>query len=34
MKEKIATFIVGTVFTFIWVGLPIIVGLIVEAIVK
>lgn len=34
MKEKIATFIVGTVFIFMWVGLPIIVGLIVEAIVK
>lgn len=32
MKEKIATFIGGIVFTFMWVGLPIVVGIIVEAI--
>lgn len=34
MKEKIATFIVGIVFTFMWIGLPIVVGLIASAIVK
>lgn len=34
MKEKIATFIGGIVFTFMWVGLPIVVGIIVETIVK
>ena len=33
MKQKIATFAVGMAFVFIWVGLPVLVGLLVETIV-
>lgn len=32
MKQKIATIIVGMAFVFIFVGLPILVGIVVEAI--
>lgn len=33
MKQKIATFAVGMTFVFMWVGLPVLVGLLVETIV-
>lgn len=33
MKQKIATFAVGMAFVFIWVGLPVLVGLLVEIVV-
>ena len=33
MKQKIATIIVGIAFIFIFVGLPVLVGLLVEIVV-
>lgn len=30
MKQKIATFVVEMAFVFMWVGLPVLVGLLVE----
>lgn len=33
MKQKIATFVVGMAFVFMWVVLPVLVGLLVETIV-
>lgn len=33
MKQKIATFIAGMAFVFMWTGLPILVGLLAEKIV-
>jgi hypothetical protein len=33
MKQKIATFMVGMAFAFMWVGLPVLVGLLVEIVV-
>lgn len=33
MKQKIATFAVGMTFVFMCVGLPILVGIVVETIV-
>ncbi len=33
MKQKIATFMVGMAFVFMWVGLPVLVGLLVEIVV-
>ena len=33
MKQKIATIMVGMAFIFMWTGLPILVGLLVETIV-
>jgi hypothetical protein len=33
MKQKIATIMVGMAFVFMWTGLPILVGLLVETIV-
>lgn len=33
MKQKIATFMVGIAFAFLWVGLPVLVGLLVEIVV-
>lgn len=33
MKQKIATFVVGMAFVFMWTGLPILVGLLAEKIV-
>lgn len=33
MKQKIATFMVGIAFVFMWTGLPILVGLFAEAVV-
>ena len=33
MKQKIATFVAGMAFVFMWVGLPVLVGLLVETII-
>jgi hypothetical protein len=33
MKQKIATFAVGMTFVFMWAGLPVLVGLLVEIVV-
>lgn len=33
MKQKIATIMVGMAFVFMWVGLPVLVGLLVEIVV-
>ncbi len=33
MKQKIATFVAGMAFVFMWVGLPVLVGLLVEIVV-
>lgn len=33
MKQKIATFVAGMAFVFMWTGLPILVGLLAEKIV-
>lgn len=34
MKQKIATFAVGMAFVFMCVGLPVLVGLLVEIVVS
>ena len=33
MKQKIATFVAEMAFVFMWVGLPVLVGLLVEIVV-